>query len=305
MPNFLLSRRHAVAAAGPSESPGAPAGAPTSSGSGSSPRRGRRPARLFPLRGEISPTVRATALVLGVGAVVGLWTLASTVWASDTFPVPTIPATWSAVAQMWNDGELWPDFVASLQRVVIGYMLSIVAGVVVGLAIGSFTTVDAFFEPQIGFLRYIPATALTPLFMIWFGIDETPKVALVVVGTVFFNILMVADVARQVPSELIRASYTLGASRWTVMRRVVFPHAWPGIVDVARVNLAAAWAMLVVAELLAAQEGLAFRIVRAQRFRRVDRMFALLLVFGVLGIASDMALRTLRNRTARWSRDVS
>ena len=87
------------------------------------------------------------------------------------------------------------------------------------------------------------------------------------------------------------------------MRRVVFPHSWPGIVDVARINLAAAWLMLVVAELLAAQEGLAFRIIRAQRFRRIDRMFALLLVFGVLGIVSDMALRRLRNRTAPWARD--
>lgn len=267
--------------------------------------RGHRQGALFPLRGEIAPAVRVAATVLGIAAIVGLWVLASTVWATDSFTVPTITATWDAIAELARDGDLWPDFVASTRRVLIGYSISIVIGVVIGLAIGSYATVAAFFEPQIGFLRYIPATALTPLFMIWLGIGESPKIALVVVGTVFFNILMVADVARQVPSELIRASYTLGARRWTVMRRVVLPHAWPGIVDVARINLAAAWLMLVVAELLAAQEGLAFRIIRAQRFRRVDRMFALLLVFGVLGIVSDTALRALRNRTARWSRDPS
>jgi len=217
------------------------------------------------------------------------------VGASDRFSV--------VVDQMWRDGELWPDFVASSQRVVIGYSISLLIGVSLGLLIGSFASINAFFEPQVGFLRYIPATALVPLLIIWLGIDEAPKIALVVVGTVFYNILMVADVARAVPNELIKASYTLGARRWTVMRRVIFPHSWPGIVDVARINLAAAWLMLVVAELLAAQEGLAFRIIRAQRFRRIDRMFALLLVFGILGIVSDMALRMLRNRTARWARD--
>jgi NitT/TauT family transport system permease protein len=84
---------------------------------------------------------------------------------------------------------------------------------------------------------------------------------------------------------------------------VILPHSWPGIVDVARINLAAAWLMLVVAELLAAQDGLAFRIVRAQRFRAIDRMFALLLIFGLIGLASDLALRWLRRRTARWAVD--
>jgi NitT/TauT family transport system permease protein len=265
--------------------------------------RGQRQGNVLRLRGEIPPHVRWIAAALGVICIIALWTIASTALSGEGFAVPSMLETWNALVEMWRGGELWPDFVASSQRVAIGYSISLLIGVSLGLLIGSFASVGAFFEPQIGFLRYIPATALTPLLLIWLGIDEAPKITLVVVGTVFYNILMVADVARAVPNELIKASYTLGARRWTVMRRVVFPHSWPGIVDVARINLAAAWLMLVVAELLAAQEGLAFRIIRAQRFRRVDRMFALLLVFGILGIVSDMALRTLRNRTARWAQD--
>lgn len=267
------------------------------------PGRGKHQGDLLRLRGDIPARTRTIALAVGVMSLIGFWGLASTVWASDGFSVPTIAATWDALTEMWRDGVLWSDLVASTKRVGIGYSISIFIGVIIGLLIGSFATVDAFFEPQLGFLRYIPATALTPLFLIWLGIDEAPKIALVVVGTVFYNILMVADVARAVPGELIKASYTLGAGRRTVMRRVIFPHSWPGIVDVARINLAAAWLMLVVAELLAAQDGLAFRIIRAQRFRRIDRMFALLLVFGLLGIASDIALRALRNRSARWAKD--
>ena len=104
------------------------------------------------------------------------------------------------------------------------------------------------------------------------------------------------------PRELISAAYTLGAGRLKVLGRVILPHSVPGIVDVVRINLAAAWLMLVVAELLAAQEGLAFRIVRAQRFRNVDEMFALLLIFGVIGVASDLVLRWLRNRISPWAR---
>lgn len=264
--------------------------------------RGARQSAVGRLRGEIPARVRVALSVAGVVTLIGVWALGSTVWASGAFQVPTIAATWSALVEMWRSGELWTDFTASLERVGIGYAISIVVGVALGLLIGSFRSAEAFFEPQLGFLRYIPATALTPLLLIWMGIDEAPKIALIVLGTVFYNVLMVADVTRAVPRELISAAYTLGAKRLTVLRRVILPHSWPGIVDVARINLAAAWLMLVVAELLAAQDGLAFRIIRAQRFRRIDRMFALLLVFGLLGIASDIALRSFRNLSARWAR---
>jgi NitT/TauT family transport system permease protein len=264
--------------------------------------RGRRQSAVGRLRGDISPRLRAGAAAAGVVCLVALWVLASTVFATEGIRVPTLGATWSALVEMGRDGELWGDFVASLRRVGIGYAISLAIGVGIGVLIGSFASAEAFLEPQVGFLRYIPASALTPLLLIWLGIDEAPKVTLIVLGTVFYNILMVADVARAVPSEMIDAAYTLGARRRTVVGRVILPHSLPGIIDVARINLAAAWLMLVVAELLAAQEGLAFRIIRAQRFRRVDRMFALLLVFGLLGIASDLLLRCLRNRTSPWAK---
>lgn len=284
--------------------PGAPitAAGDTVAPTGATGTRGTRQSAIGRLRGDIPTRVRAAMSAAGVASLLGLWGLASTVWATDGFQVPTMAATWAALVEMWQAGELWTDFTASLQRVGIGYAISIAIGVALGVLVGSFRSAEAFLEPQLGFLRYIPATALTPLLLIWLGIDEAPKIALIVLGTVFYNVLMVADVTRAVPRELISAAYTLGAKRLTVLRRVVLPHSWPGIVDVARINLAAAWLMLVVAELLAAQDGLAFRIIRAQRFRRIDRMFALLLVLGLLGIASDLLLRWFRNRSARWAK---
>ena len=264
--------------------------------------RGKRQSALLRLRGEIPPTLRLVLAGGGLAFLLLLWTAAATVWSSSAFTVPTIPATLRALQEMWTEGTLWSDFTASSQRILIGYTASFVIGAAIGLAVGSFRSVEAFVEPQMGFLRYIPASALTPLLLIWLGIDEAPKVALILIGTVFYNALMIADVVRAVPSPLINAAYTLGASRRTVLRRVIVPHSWPGMIDVARINLAAAWLMLVVAELLAAQEGLAFRIVRAQRFRDIPTMFALLITFGVIGLVSDLLLRRLRWFVARWAR---
>jgi NitT/TauT family transport system permease protein len=232
-----------------------------------------------------------------------VWLLASSrLDDAKAFLVPTPSAAWDAFVAMWRDGTFWDDLTASLARVGVGYAISMAIGAVIGVLIGTFVSAEAFFEPQIGFLRYIPASALTPLLLLWLGIGESPKITLIVVGTVFYNVLMVADVVRAVPRELLDASATLGAGRWTTVRKVIVPHSVPGMIDVARINLAAAWLMLVVAELLAAQEGLAFRIVRAQRFRDVPTMFALLITFGVIGLISDVALRRVRWVAAAWAR---
>ncbi len=274
-------------------------------GSGPEPgRRGRPLGRLGRVRGTLSLRWR---LALGGGGLVGLvvlWVAAAarTAGADEGVRVPTVADTWSALVELWSTGTLQADLAASGERMAYGYGISMVVGIVVGIAIGALPVAEGVAEAPIGFLRYIPASALTPLMLLWLGIDEAPKIALIVAGTVFFNILMVADVARGVPRELVAAAATLGSSRTRTILRVVLPHSWPGIVDVARINLAAGWLMLVVAELLAADEGLAVRINRATRFVAFDRMFALLIVFGLIGMLSDLTLRGVRWAVAPWDR---
>jgi len=265
--------------------------------------RGRRQHPLLRIRSPLGPAWRVGLGALGVAVIFAVWLLLS--WRLDdakAFLVPSPRAAWDALTAMWRGGTLREDLAASLTRVGIGYGISMAIGIVLGVLSGTFVSAESFFEPQIGFLRYIPASALTPLLLLWLGIGESPKITLIVVGTVFYNILMVADVVRGVPRELLNASATLGAGRWTTVRKVIVPHSIPGMIDVARINLAAAWLMLVVAELLAAQQGVAFRIVRAQRFRDVPTMFALLITFGVIGLVSDVLLRRLRWFVARWAR---
>lgn len=285
-----------TAGSAPAGSAGGSAGRP-----GAGRGRGRPPSPLLDVRAELSPWHRRVLAAGGAGAVLALW-----LWAASrggqAGMVPTPAETLVALRTQWTDGTLWSDFSASGTRIVLGYAISVTVGIVVGVGMGALRSVESALEAPIGFMRYVPATALTPLLLLWMGIGESPKVALIVLGTVFFNILMVADVARNVPRELLEASYTLGANRRTVLRRVVLRHSVPGIIDVARINLAAGWLMLVVAELLAAQDGLAFRIVRAQRFRQVDTMFAVLIVFGIIGVVSDVALRRLRDLSSPWAR---
>jgi NitT/TauT family transport system permease protein len=275
----------------------------TAGGSGGG-TRGRPLGRLGRIRGTLPLRARVGLGAVGLAGLVAVWALAAaqTAGAESGVRVPTIAATWAALVDLWSTGTLQADLAASGERMLYGYGISVVVGVVVGVAVGAVPAAEGVAEAPIGFLRYIPASALTPLMLLWLGIEEAPKIALIVAGTVFFNILMVADVARGVPRELAHAAATLGASRARTVLRVVLPHSWPGIVDVARINLAAAWLMLVVAELLAADEGLAVRINRSTRFLAFDRMFAVLIVFGIIGIVSDLALRGLRWVVAPWDR---
>lgn len=264
--------------------------------------RGRKRSGLLAIRSDISTPWRLGLGLAGVALVFVAWIWAAARGGSTSVLVPTPAATWKAFHSMVSDGSFRTNLTISAQRVAIGYSISVVLGVLLGLAIGTFASVEAFLEPLIAFLRYIPAPAMVPLFILWLGIDEAPKIWLIVLGTGFYNILMIADVGRNVPREMLNASYTLGAPRRTILRRVIFPHALPGMIDVARINLAAAWSMLVVAELIAAQTGLAFAINQAQRYRAVDVMFALLIVFGIIGLVSDLFLRWLRNRVSPWAR---
>ena len=157
--------------------------------------RGRKQHALLRLRGDIPLGARVAIAVVSVVALIGLWWLAADVLSQQSFfasPLDTL----RGLRTYWESGELSSDVEASGLRIVKGYSISLAIGVVLGVSIGSFRSVEAFWESPIGFLRYIPATALTPLFLVWLGIDESPKVALVIAGTVFFNVVMIADVAR-------------------------------------------------------------------------------------------------------------
>ena len=256
---------------------------------------------LFSLRTPISAAARWTLSVLSFAIPFLAWIALSVSGSVDSTFLPSPVAVLKAGADMASTGELFDDLWTTTLRVLEGFGLAVLVSVPLGILMGTFTAGQAFFEPLIGLLRYLPASAFIPLLIIWLGLGEPSKIAILFIGTVFFNTLMTADVVRGVPESLIDVSYTLGARRGEVLRKIVVPHSLPGMIDAIRVNAAAAWNFVVVAELINSSAGLGYRIVRAQRFLQTDKIFAVLVVIGIAGLAIDVLLRLLRTRVGKWA----
>lgn len=219
---------------------------------------------------------------------------------NDTF-LPSPTSVINALINLGEKGVLTQDIAASFTRVTIGFFLSVLVAIPLGIMMGSFASIRALFEPIIGIVRYMPAPAFIPLLVIYLGIDEAPKIALIFIGTVFFNVLMIMDAVKFIPKDLIETTYTLGGSRWQVLNQVIMPYIVPSILDTFRINMATSWNLVVVAELLAASEGLGKRIVLAQKFLKTDEIFACLIVLGLIGFGLDLFFRLLMRLSCKWA----
>ena len=188
-------------------------------------------------------------------------------------------------------------------RVTLGFLAAAIVSVPLGISMGAFGSVRSLFEPIIGVVRYMPAPAFIPLLILYLGIDETPKITLIFIGTVFYNTLMIMDAVKFVPKALVETTYTLGGSRWQALARVITPYVVPNIVDTFRINIAASWNLVIVAELVAAEVGLGKRILLAQKFLRTEQIFGYLIVLGLIGFVVDLSFRRLLRRIRHWSFD--
>ena len=229
------------------------------------------------------------------------WFLVASYSGMDSVFLPSPSNVIEALFRLGNKGFLTKDIVASFTRVTIGFLLSALVGVPIGIMMGSFASIRSLFEPIVGIIRYMPAPAFIPLLIIYLGIDEAPKIALIFIGTLFFNILMTMDAVKFIPKDLIETTYTLGGSRWQVLSQVITPYIIPSILDAFRINIAASWNLVVVAELVAASEGLGKRILLAQKFLKTDEIFACLIILGLIGFALDLSFRLLVRLSCKWA----
>ncbi len=257
--------------------------------------------RLFVLRREIPARAYRALAVAGFASVLALWAWLSHRELVDSVFLPTPGAVWEAARAVVGDGDLWTDVKASFFRVTAGFLLAAAIALPVGIAMGAFKVFEALWQPLIEFVRYVPVPALVPICMVLFGIDELSKVALIWAGTFFQLALMVADEIRRVPRELLEVSYTLGADRRFTITRVLWRAAKPGIFDALRLCNGWAWTYLVIAELVAANEGLGYRVLKFSRFLQTPRIWVYLLILGVIGLALDFTFRTVNRRLFRWA----
>ncbi|HCF30427.1 MAG TPA: ABC transporter permease [Cyanobacteria bacterium UBA11049] len=251
---------------------------------------------------EDIPKPLNTALVItSIGGPLLLWWLVTTFGNVDTQFLPSPAKVLQAFSRLWSTRELLKDTVASLWRVGVGFLLAVVFSIPVGVLMGSFASIRALLEPLFGLMRYMPAPAFIPLLILYLGIGEEPKITLIFIGVFFFNSLMVMDTVKFVPKDLIEATYTLGGNRLQTLLQVILPYVLPGIIDACRINLAAAWQLVIVSELIASTEGLGRRISVAGRFLKTDEIFVGLIVIGAIGLTFDLLFQYCLRVSCKWA----
>jgi NitT/TauT family transport system permease protein len=196
--------------------------------------------------------------------------------------------------------DLMSDIGISMARVFGGFLVAALLALPIGVMIGTWAPVRSLLGPLTDFSRYLPAVAFIPLIMLWVGIDESAKISVIFAGTFFQMVLMLAEDIAHVPNQPIEAARTMGATNGEIVKFVLIPAARPAMLDTLRQNMGLAWTYLVVAELVAANSGLGFSILKAQRFLQTDKIFAGILLIGLIGLLTDQAFRWLHRRCFGW-----
>jgi len=201
-----------------------------------------------------------------------------------------------------EDKKVWTDIGTSAMRVFTGFLLAAVIAIPLGIYMGSYRIWEAFVQPIFEFIRYFPVPALIPLLVAIYGVDEESKIILIFLGTFFQLILMVADEVRRVSEELVKVAYTMGANSIEVLFKVLLPSALPGIFDALRLCHGWAWTYVVVAEMIATNEGLGIRIMKFARFVQMPKVMTYLLILGMLGLILDLLFRYINQKLFHWSK---
>ncbi|MDT6982388.1 ABC transporter permease [Streptomyces lusitanus] len=242
---------------------------------------------------------RARPLILNAVSValgIALWWTA----AAAGFKLPTPPEVVSRAGTLIADGTLGEDVLASLTRVLIGFALGTAVAVPVGFLMGWYGIARGLMEPWIQFFRTVPPLAIIPLAVVVMGIDETPKIFVIFLAAFLACVISTFQGVVNVDRTLINAARVLGAGDAVVFARVVVPASTPFILVGMRVGLGSAWATLVAAELIAAQEGLGYRMQNAQLYYDLPTIFVGLISIGILGLLMDRILLLAERKLTGW-----
>ena len=267
----------------------------------SSPKAARRGPGLFRLGEEIPRGAYLSIAAASFLIPIALWCLFTYTGRANALILPTPTRMGQAALEMYRDGALLPDIEISVYRISVGFLLSAMLAIPLGILMGAYKSAEAAHEPLVGFIRYVPVPALIPLVMVVAGIGEPAKILLIFLGTYFQMVLVVADVTRQVPKDLLNAARTLGASRLQLLFHVLLPATLPGLLDTCRTMIGWAWTYLVIAEVVATSSGLGYSIMKAQRFSRADEIFVGIVILGLLGLATDMLFKIVQPRLLPWA----
>ncbi|MEU2789838.1 ABC transporter permease [Streptomyces sp. NPDC007100] len=264
------------------------------------PRTGPELEPVVPVSARRRPVPRWVRRAVVPVFLLALWQVlsASGVLEGDILASPgTIART---AGTLVSDGTLPSAMSVSLQRVAVGLAVGAVAGVGLALLSGLSRLGEDLVDPVVQMLRSVPWVGVIPLFIIWLGIGEAPKIALIALGVAFHLYLNVYAGIRGVDAQLVEAGTSLGLGRWGLVRHVVLPGALPGAMTGLRYSLATAWLALVFGEQVNADDGIGFLMNQAREFFRTDVIVVCLIVYAVLGLFADFIVRTLERLLLQW-----
>jgi len=216
--------------------------------------------------------------------------------------LPSPSQIFSRALKMYDQGTLFLHVIASTRRVMVGFMVSSLVAIPVGLFLGSSRFFKAIFDPVISLLRPLPSMSWIPISLLWLGISETQKYSIVFMGSFAPSLLYIIESTRNIDPILIRAAENLGATKRDVIKEVILPGAMPQIIAGLKVMLGIAWTCIISAELVAAQEGLGFLIMNAKEYFQTDTIFLGMLLISLTVIIIDVTFRRIEGRLLPWTR---
>lgn len=264
-------------------------------------RRRTRRSPALTIAGTISLRAYVVTAALGFGLFVVAWLAARAFDLAPDLLLPGPQQVLDRLGRLAQEGTLWADITASVWRIMVGFIIATLVAIPIGVLIGTYRVAEAFIEPFVDFVRYMPVVSFVPLTIVWVGIDDSQKFTIVFIGTFFQEVLLVMDNVKRVPIELVNIGRTFGMRDAAILARIVVPSAAPGIWDTLRISLGWAWTWVVVAELIAATSGLGYRTTVAIRFGNIDTILGYLIVLGILGLITDQTMKALGRAFFRWA----
>ena len=252
------------------------------------------------VRGAVSNRQPRGIALAGIAFFLGAWCVLSYGGIISLVILPSPTEVAKAIPYLHFEEALVRSAVASLYRVAMGFGLSAVVAIPLGILMGTFPPVKQFFAPILDPMRFLPISALVPLFIVWFGIEDLQKIIFLFVGIVVYLLPLVVEAVEKVDDVYLQTATTLGATKGQLVWHVLVPGSLPAIGEALRVMNGIGWTYIILAEVINAPDGLGHLITVSQRYGHVDRMFALVLVILVIGVVTDQIIRLVNSQLFSW-----